>query len=143
DRWRADLQMVTDLEEVRLEQFAMADRQADLGGAVLLYRDAFHRYGLDVKALDPDDAAERLRASAIKDRLVPPLDEWALIEAREDPPSTRKMLLVAGRADPDPWRNRFREAAQRAGWKTMKNLARDRDLLAQPASTLLLLGYGL
>src|SRR5262249_36555855 len=94
DRWGGDLRRGYELEEVRLELFTMKDRQADPGEAFQLFRGAFHRYGLDVKALDPDDAVERLRASAIKDRLVPALDEWALTEARADPAGARKMLRV-------------------------------------------------
>jgi superkiller protein 3 len=55
-------------------------------------------------------------------------------------PGWERLLDVARRADADPWRNRLRDAFRRYDSKALKELARDRRLLAQPRATLRLLG---
>ncbi|HXG11721.1 MAG TPA: serine/threonine-protein kinase, partial [Gemmataceae bacterium] len=82
-RWRAGLDLAAGLDEIRLARAADGpDDRADAAGADAAYREAFRGYGLDVEALGPDEAAERLRASGIKDTLIAALDDWVLSKWR-------------------------------------------------------------
>jgi serine/threonine-protein kinase len=135
DRWRADLKMVARLEAIRLERVAFKDEGFDTAGTDLAYRSAFQEYGLDVEALDPDEAAERIRASAIKDTLVTGLDAWMGTKGKEEHASYERLRAIGLRADTDPWRRRFREAYQRRDWKALVALAQDKEALRQPSAT--------
>src|SRR5262249_35496655 len=50
-----------------------------------------------------------------------------------------KLLAVARKADPDPWRDRLREAYQRRDGKTLEALAANEVFLEQPPASVLLL----
>ena len=92
-------------------------------------RKAFAHTGLDVDA-DAEITAARIRSSALGDKILPALDEWALAafmlkrEAEQE-----KLLHIARLADPDPaWANRLRDPA---AWRDPKKLR----ILADDAST--------
>jgi serine/threonine protein kinase/Flp pilus assembly protein TadD len=138
-RWRADLAMVTRLEEIRLERSAVKEGHFDSVGADSAYREQFRRYGLDVEALAPADAARRIQAAPISDRLVWALDDWILSKRAGDKVGKQRLLTVAHQADPDPWRNRFREAYGLGDDKAWAGLAREEGLKSQPPATALLL----
>jgi serine/threonine protein kinase/Tfp pilus assembly protein PilF len=138
-QWRADLDLASRIEEIRLERAALKGGHFNVAGADRAYREAFRRYGLDVEALDPDEAARRVRASAIRDRLVAALDGWVLAKGTADLSGGERLLAVARRADADPWRDRFREAFRYRDRKVLVRLARDQEVLAQPPATVLLL----
>jgi serine/threonine protein kinase/tetratricopeptide (TPR) repeat protein len=142
-RWRTDLEMVFRLEEVRLGRSAVKGGQYDRAGADPAYRSAFQDYGLDVEGVGPDEAAARVRAAVICDRLVAALDDWARSKPPADLAGREKLLAVLRRADDDPWRNRFRDAYGRRDPKALAALAGDRDTPAQPPLTQELLGVTL
>jgi hypothetical protein len=75
-RWQAALAMSARLDEVRLEQSAVKDEHFDTGGADPAYREAFRTYGIDVENLDLQEAADRVQASLVRDRLLSALDDW-------------------------------------------------------------------
>jgi tetratricopeptide (TPR) repeat protein len=140
-RWRTDLGMVVQLEEIPLERAATAQEGGfDAAGADRAYREAFRQYGLDVEALDPDEAARRIRASAVKDRLVVALGDWVLVRWMTLALRSRiqPLLTIAQRADADPDRDRVRKALQRGTWEGLKGLVRDEKVLGQPATVVLL-----
>src|SRR5262249_26310938 len=114
------------------------------------YRNAFREYGLTVESLDPneeilnlDEAATRIRVSAIRDRLVAALDDWVLTKGLAGFPGRDRLLAIARQADPDPWRDRLRETFGRRDRKTLVQLARDQKVLDQAPATVLLLAMGL
>jgi serine/threonine protein kinase/Flp pilus assembly protein TadD len=112
-QWRADLKMVVRLQTIRLERAAYKHGRFDTESADSAYAKAFRQYGLDVKALDPDDAAKRLGGSAIKSQLVAALDHWVQVRKellQLDEPAWRPLLDVARAADHDQDRNRMRDA---------------------------------
>src|SRR5581483_2198703 len=125
--------MVARVEAIRLERSAVKQGAFDNAGADVAYREAFRQYGLDVEALAPDEAAERVRAAAIRDRLVAALDDWALCRPLTDRAGLERLLAVARRADdpPDEWRNRCREAFPRRDRAALEGLAADKDILGQ------------
>jgi serine/threonine protein kinase/tetratricopeptide (TPR) repeat protein len=138
-RWRTDLGMVARLEEIRLERAIIKDESFDNAGADRNYREAFRRYGLDVETLDPDETAGRIRAVAIWDRLVAALDNWMQIKRRLRLPGWEGLRDVLRRADPDPWRDRLRDAYARRDGQALQELAREKDVLAQAPQTVELL----
>src|SRR5262249_19889677 len=78
--------------------------------------EAFRKYGIDVEALEPAEAAARIRARKIWRELTVALDNWARErrEARkQEAASWKRLFRVARAADPDPLRNQVREALER------------------------------
>src|SRR5262249_31347318 len=71
------------------------------------------RRGLGAKGDDPAAVAGRVRGSAVKGPLLAALDDWA--HAAASIPDLEKwtwLVEVAWRADPVPWRSKFRDPAQ-------------------------------
>ena len=75
--------------------------------------DAFRLAGLDVKTSSPPELARQIRARPreVALEMTRALDDWAL-ERRyvDDRAGSRRITDVARLADPDPWRNRLRDA---------------------------------
>jgi serine/threonine protein kinase/tetratricopeptide (TPR) repeat protein len=140
DQWQADLEMVVRLEEIRLERAALKGDNFDWAGADRDYQDAFRGYGLELGALGPDEAARLIGDSAIKDNLVAALDDWGWVKRAARLLGWEGLLAVVRRADPDPWRDRLRDAFQRVDRKALEDLARGQEILAQPPRTVYLLG---
>jgi tetratricopeptide (TPR) repeat protein len=136
---RHDVEMAGRVEETRLGWAAVQDGHFDTAGADRAYGEVFRDYGLDIAALAPDQAAERIRASAIREQLVAALDGWQHVKALAD----ERLLAVAQRADADRWRRQLREAAWRRDAKALKELAADQQVSAQPPATVVLLGTAL
>jgi serine/threonine protein kinase len=90
------------------------------------YERAFADYGIDVPALSVAEAAERIRARAIRLELAQALDAWSSAWSRAPRPTRRpasegKQLRDVARAvDPDPWRCRLRDALDRGDQRSMK-----------------------
>src|SRR5262249_30080166 len=108
DRVRTDVQMAARLDEIRQERARVQDGGFDNAAAEQGYADAFRKDGLDLTALTPDQAAERIRASAVKAHLVAGLDDWLFVKALVRGPGAERLLAVVQRADGDGWRNQFR-----------------------------------
>jgi serine/threonine protein kinase/tetratricopeptide (TPR) repeat protein len=139
-RWRADLGMVTRLEEIRLKQATGND---PLDGADDDYRRAFREYGLDLDALPEDEAARRVEASAIKAQLVAALYDRAWGNRQVGRPDWERLMAVARRAEPDPWRDRLTEASQRQDREALVAMAKDPRVEELPPATALLLARAL
>jgi serine/threonine-protein kinase len=123
-RLRADLAMAQRLEGIRLAHAGrMRNDQFDYAAASAAFADAFRAYGIDLTALDPAAAADRVAASPIKDPLVAALDEWARSLREDDRATMGRVLAVARRADPDDWRNRFRDLLARPDRAALEELA--------------------
>ncbi len=141
---KRDVDLLIQLEEARL-QAASGNMGAgpDLEGADRLYWGAFEEYGLDVAALAPQEAAERVRASAIRTRLIAGLDHWASVRDQLAKGNGASLRAVADQADEDPWRRRLREAVGRGDRAALEELAGDEGTLSQPPPSLMLLAIGL
>jgi serine/threonine protein kinase/Flp pilus assembly protein TadD len=136
-----DRDMLARLEEARLQAAGGGKGSAlDLGGADRLYAEAFARYGLDVTALGPEKAAERLRASAVCTHLVAGLDDWAAIKDVLKPRGGARLHMAAHRADDQRWRRQLRRAIIRGDRSALEALAQDEKVLSQPPANLVLLG---
>jgi tetratricopeptide (TPR) repeat protein len=119
-----DLEMASRLEEARL-QMAAGEKNGhfDWKASHAAYAEAFQWYGLDLEHLDPQEAVERLRSLSIRLQLVTALDHWAVLRRNLRIRGWRELVAVARAADPDPWRNRLRDALEGNDPKGLKKLA--------------------
>ncbi|HTG49258.1 MAG TPA: serine/threonine-protein kinase, partial [Gemmatimonadales bacterium] len=104
--WLADLDMVARLDECRSQGVDLEWAEAEE-----TYFRAFRDYGIDVEALPPAEAIERIAARPIRVDLAVTLDRLAWNLRRRDPghPARWQRLLdVTRAADPDPRRNQLR-----------------------------------
>jgi serine/threonine-protein kinase len=140
-----DRRMIATLEEVRLKQAQTRGRRFADETADPAYAAAFRRYGIDVQKLPVEEAAARIRARPIREQLAAALDDWVLMlrRLRAGEGRWRRLLRVARRADPDRWRNRFRQEMVRPGVQGLKELARSAEVSRLPAPTLVLVGGSL
>jgi tetratricopeptide (TPR) repeat protein len=109
---RRDLEMARQLQEARLQGAAVKDGHFDTEAVDAAYAAAFAGYGLDVDGLDPQAAAEQVRARPIHRQLVAALDDWAAIGKARKREGWRQRLAASRAADPDRWRNRLRDALE-------------------------------
>jgi serine/threonine protein kinase/Tfp pilus assembly protein PilF len=142
-RWRADLAMVKQLEGTRLAQTTMKDDFYDRASADPAYRDAFKEYGIDVMALVPDEAAERIRASVICEALVVALDDWIWIKPSADLAGRDRLLAIARLADPNEWHDRFRDLALQKDRAAVEDLADGPEVAGLSSQYAVLLGRAL
>jgi tetratricopeptide (TPR) repeat protein len=155
---RADLEMLAQLEQARLERTSVRGNHFDNQASDRAYRAAFETYGLPVLDLESQEAAERISASAIAPHLVAGLHDWAAFVSLTydpdapplepgapipDPAERAKLLAVAQLADPDPWRQQVRDAISQNDQARLLDLSRQVQVLEQPPATLVLLGQSL
>jgi tetratricopeptide (TPR) repeat protein len=114
EQLQKDVQMLAELEKIRLDQAWGRDGHYDEEGSGTQYARAFRAYGIDVEILAPAEAATLVQGSAIREQLVVGLDDWAYVltlPANADQrPKADLLLAVARQVDPDEWRNRLRDA---------------------------------
>ncbi len=133
----ADRRLAERLQQIRLLKAELNGGRFDFAGADRAYAEAFRARGIDVDKLGPEKAAEAVRASRGRADLVAALDDWAFCTKEA---ARRALLLeVARRADPDPWRNRLRDALGTNDRKALQALAADDATPAQPPADLVLL----
>jgi len=106
----ADLQLAKRLDEIRQHQVTIVERKLDYRSADGAYAAAFLEADLGEEGEDVQAVAARVRASAIQAQLVAALDDWAVVRAfaTKNPEQSAWLLRVACAADPDDWRDRFR-----------------------------------
>jgi serine/threonine protein kinase/Flp pilus assembly protein TadD len=148
-----DLEMVARVEEIRLGEAERERAFPNLPETDAANRDQFAWYGLPVETLDPQEAADRIAASAIRVPLVAAVDHWARVKeglatSDRDSPGVKRatkaeerqrLLAIARLADDDPWRQQVREAAARNDWAALERLARRPAVLLQSPTTVMFL----
>jgi tetratricopeptide (TPR) repeat protein len=136
---RTDLEMVQKLENVLLlESFTAGKHENPAADAA--YGTAFKEYGLDLTALDPQDAAGSIKASAIREILVIALDDWVFVKPKADSAGRERLLTVVRLADADAWRQRLRDPGRQKDRAALEELARSPEVNNQPPSILVHLG---
>jgi tetratricopeptide (TPR) repeat protein len=134
-----DVEMALRLQEARLRGAAAGKRSAfDVAALAAAYEEAFAWYGLDVDHLDPQQAGEFIRSRSIALQLVAALDDWAFIGKRGSK-GRRHLLAISRVADPDPWRDRLRDALEGKDPKELKELASAARADKLPPATVVLL----
>jgi tetratricopeptide (TPR) repeat protein len=137
---RRDVAMAERLEEIYSpppDEEPDTDREQDAA-----YAKAFQGYGIDLAVLPVTEAAERIRARTIRLELALALDCWTIRRrhtANREAPPWKHLLAVSRKADPDPWRDRLREALEGGDRKALVALAAEADVRRLPRETLALL----
>jgi serine/threonine-protein kinase len=130
DDARADAEMVLELEEIRLRLSEGGAGQARPAlSADQAYGQVFRNFGIDLTALEPAEAAARVRSSLIRETLLPFLHDW-LFWAEEGNGDALRALL--DEADEDEWRREFREALGANDDGKLMALARADEAIDQP-----------
>jgi tetratricopeptide (TPR) repeat protein len=117
-------------------------------GSDTAYTTAFRDAGIDLDSIKPEQAVEYIksRPPTTAAAMAMALDDWAAVrrDLRLNAPGAKRVEVVARLADPDPWRNKLREAlelvdkpARRAALTKLADSARDQTL---PAVSFDLLG---
>ncbi|MDX2200140.1 MAG: protein kinase [Phycisphaerae bacterium] len=78
------------------------------------------------REIDPATAAARIRASPLRDVLLVALDHAAFFEHfRQSNSELQRLLQLARTAAPDPWQDRYRDAATWYDLASLRDLVRD------------------
>jgi serine/threonine-protein kinase len=139
ERAAADVALVDRLDGIRLRRSTVVEGNFDNRGADQDYAATCREAGLGAEGDDPETVAGRIRASAVGEQLVAAVDDWATVTG--DPKRWAWLLEVARRADPDDWRDRFRDPRvwrDRAGLEALtRELLADEQQLARQKPELL------
>jgi serine/threonine-protein kinase len=129
DQGKRDLDMVADLDEIRLR---LARPSAVPASPEKMYAQAYRHYGIDLLALEPAESAARIRDSAIRNTLVAFLHDWLywISDANRS-----HVGAAADLADDDDWRRAYRAAivAKNTDAEKFKALAAAPEAAAQPS----------
>jgi serine/threonine-protein kinase len=97
---------------------------------------AFREYGIDVESLSTAEAAERMRSRRIRLQLATALDDWYFLAPEA---AGGRLLDISRAADPDPLRDRVRDAIARKDHQALIQLAASAEAIDLPVPTLTLL----
>ncbi|MFB3065567.1 MAG: tetratricopeptide repeat protein, partial [Planctomycetota bacterium] len=103
----------------------------------------FRKYGIDLA--DPEAAAARIRASDYHAEFASVVDSlsYALRIEHDLEGDWRALVRIAKEADPDPLRNRLRDAGVESDVDALRAIMADGEAQNEPAHTQALLGYAL
>ena len=117
-----ELETASQLEEIILDQSSSST--LDRGYAD--YARVFREFGVDVEALQVEEAAARISSSKIKLDLVLALNRWATnlkADSRRLVPGRWQHLQAISQAtDSDPWRDRFNKAFEDKNLNELRKL---------------------
>jgi tetratricopeptide (TPR) repeat protein len=117
--------LLAELEDIRMKRITIRNSRPVKGILGPLYHDAFRRHGIDVLALTPAEAADRLRPCPLPETLLTALNSWAQLT----PENAERLHLaqVVGELDPDPGsvRNRWYVAVTRNDRAALLRLAQE------------------
>jgi tetratricopeptide (TPR) repeat protein/tRNA A-37 threonylcarbamoyl transferase component Bud32 len=136
-----DYQLARKLDDIRLQASTMVEGKFDTARAVAKYVGAFAEADYHVSQADVGPPAARIGRSPIRYALVAALDFWAA--TTRDRPLGRRLLLVARRADPDPWRDQMREALGGNDVHKLQRLSEQVDVSRQSPQMLLAVAWRL
>jgi serine/threonine protein kinase/Flp pilus assembly protein TadD len=104
-----DWNVAKELDDVRLEGATLTEGSFQESRLALKkYPTVFAKAGLAVEQAEPAEVAARVAQSPARAALVAALDHWANLTLDQE--LRPRLLEVARKADPDPWRDRFRDS---------------------------------
>ncbi len=107
-----DLRMMLRLEEIRLNlRMLRGGSMLELERVNNEYAKVFQEYGVDVDKLRPEEAAAIIQAKSVRLELAMALDIWARMRRglKNNDHGWKHLNDLARAADPDEWRNQFRQ----------------------------------
>jgi len=142
-RARDDLALADRLDEVRLAQAVRIGVRFDATWADANYRDAFRRGDFDPERTAADEAAKRIQATTVADRIAAALDEWIAAKQALGDRGRERLRAVVDRVDDDPWRRRLRKARDAGDKPALTAMASEPQVAALQPADLVQLGAGL
>jgi serine/threonine-protein kinase len=141
-REEAAYELARELDNIAVEELASGNsKMSPARKAAAEYEALFARQGLDLRQSGTAGVASAIRSSPVRFALLAALDNWAsLAYTIKDLPRLGSVLELARAADPDPWRDRFRDPVVWADSEALTRLAREVDVGRQPPKVLALLG---
>jgi tetratricopeptide (TPR) repeat protein/tRNA A-37 threonylcarbamoyl transferase component Bud32 len=136
----ADVRLARELDAIRLEKTAVIGTTLITAAVVSEYRAAFERRGLNT-ADEVEVVGRRVAASPVREVLVAALDDW--LSKEPDVGRRDRLARIAKAADPDPWRDQFRDALARRDWDALGRLAAKADVARLSPAALVALGLSL
>jgi serine/threonine-protein kinase len=133
-----ELDLVDTLAVIRSERAAVTRSEFNTPDVDRQYQDAFRNAGVGTVDEPPERVAARVHASPVRAALLAALDDWAF--CFNDEPRRLWLLNVTRRADPDPWRDRVRDANNWRNLDALNELASRADLGRESVPLLLVLG---
>jgi tetratricopeptide (TPR) repeat protein len=163
----AAYQLAKNLDNIAVDAFTSLDlAMPKQRAAVADYERLFAQEGLDVRQPGTDWFVSAIRSSPVRFALIAALDNWAVIvgwmrltERREslarrgvpdnktvlagfiEDPLLARLLELTRAADPDPWRDRFRDPAVWSDRVALIQLAKEVDVGQQSPTVLASLGW--
>ncbi|MFN0018775.1 MAG: tetratricopeptide repeat protein [Pirellulaceae bacterium] len=120
------------LENIRLENSSLAKDGASVGLETPKYFAAFLEAGLDMKQEEPAALGAKIRNSLLRWPLVAALDHWSGVRVpAERQEFNSRLLQIARAADPDPWRDRFRNLQVRFDPAALAKMAAEPEVAQQ------------
>jgi len=138
---RRDLELVSRLDEIRLQKATWVNGQFDYKAADRAYAEEFAKSSFAREEEAGATVAARIQDSSIAPQLVAALDDWA--HATKDQSRRAWLLEVARLADPDDWRDQFRQPNVLQNKIALEQLAKTVDLAKQSPQLLTALGLAL
>jgi serine/threonine-protein kinase len=136
---QADLDLTVRLDRIRLQLIRTPGSGLDHRACAEGYAAAFRETGLGEVGDDVEAVAQRVRNSAIRERLLAALDHWALVTWRMKQ-GGGWMLAIARRASPEGWANRLREESLWLNPAAVRRLVRPPEAAKLPSHAAWLLG---
>jgi serine/threonine-protein kinase len=137
----ADADMVVRLENIRLAQTELKNGRLDRDTPAHGYAAAFRNYGIDVEALEPAEAIERIRRRSVRDHLAAVLEDWAGLNVA--PPFKERLLGLAEQAGSEDYRAELQAARNTRDKQALYRLADSLDVRQRSALALLQLSMAL
>src|SRR5262249_27351502 len=139
----AGCRLARELDDILAEAATPSDDlRSRRGRAMARYANLFSRVGMEIDRADKVHLESAITSSPIRFALVAGLDYWAAVTARVNrrDPQLARLLELARTADPDPWRDRFRDPAVWTNDAALTALADDVDVERQSPTILASLG---
>ncbi len=138
ERAQADLELAAQLDAIRMSRGKFTQGGGiDYAEPSRLYATTFQQAGIGSPGDNIAPVVARIKSSTVRVALIAALDDWAMC-AEAHPRAW--ILSVARQADPDPWRDRVRDASQWADIQHLQELAEAVNIEAQPVTILVAMG---
>lgn len=139
----ADFTMLARLDDARYFPYQLGPGRLLPAQAAAAYAEAFRDHGIDLATLTTDQAAARVRGSAIRAELVAALDDWSRVAVGRDLRARLRATSEAADPDPNGPAARLRHALTGPDREALGRLARSLDARQVPVSVLGSLGAAL
>jgi tetratricopeptide (TPR) repeat protein len=136
-----DLKVFEALDKVDQFRWAQVEtRRLEPAAVASQLRQALVQFGLSPESVSVEEAAARVSASAVRDRLVNALDWWMRKEKMSEVGVRDWLRAVLHAADPDPYRDAVRDALLKNDPKKMADLVGRAEAAEQPSWFVAFLG---